>query len=168
MSKRKQKRKQARSVEVRLRFLGAHIEGFRSWLRRNGYRSTTIVELVRLFACWTEWLPAAGFALDLDNILIGFDASAPAFKGDRTRRAPRGRAAHSLSSGTRDVAVASEAAISDGDMADTRSIPDLDAKPARRHRVHAGYLLDHACRPSQVAWRRSKSLYGSRGAGFRS
>jgi hypothetical protein len=58
MSKRKQKRKQARSVEVRLRFLGAHIEGFRSWLRRNGYRSTTIVELVRLFACWTEWLPA--------------------------------------------------------------------------------------------------------------
>ena len=93
MSKRKQKRKQARSVEVRLRFLGAHIEGFRSWLRRNGYRSTTIVELVRLFACWTEWLPAAGFALDLDNILIGFDASAPAFKGDRTRRAPRGAAA---------------------------------------------------------------------------
>jgi hypothetical protein len=89
MSKRKQKRKQARSVEVRLRFLGAHIEGFRSWLRRNGYRSTTIVELVRLFACWTEWLPAAGFALDLDNILIGFDASAPAFKGDRTKRAPR-------------------------------------------------------------------------------
>ena len=33
MSKRKQKRKQGKSVEERLRFLGAHVDGFRSWLR---------------------------------------------------------------------------------------------------------------------------------------
>ena len=91
MSKRKQKRKQAQSVEGRLHFLGAHIDGFRSWLRRNGYRPTTIVELVRLLACWAEWLRGAGFSLD--NILAGFDASAPAFKGGRTTRAPRGAAA---------------------------------------------------------------------------
>jgi len=60
MSKRKQKRKQGKSVEGRLRFLGAHVDGFKSWLRRSGYRPTTIVELVRLLACWAEWLQAAG------------------------------------------------------------------------------------------------------------
>ena len=38
MSKRKQNRKQGKSVEERLRVLGAHVEGFRSWLRHNGYR----------------------------------------------------------------------------------------------------------------------------------
>jgi integrase/recombinase XerD len=92
MRKRKQKRKQGQSVEGRLRFLGAYVDGFRSWLRHNGYRPTTIVELVRLLACWTEWLPAAGFAVDLNNILAGFDASAAAFKGGRTTRAPRGAA----------------------------------------------------------------------------
>src|SRR5215831_18826994 len=91
MSKRKQKRKQGKSVEGRLRLLGAHVDGFRSWPGRNGYRPTTIVELVRLLACWVERLQAAGFALD--NILAGFDASAPAFKGGRTTRAPRGAAA---------------------------------------------------------------------------
>jgi integrase/recombinase XerD len=91
MSKRKQKRKQGKSVEGRLRFLGAHIDGFRSWLRHNGYRPTTIVELVRLLACWAEWLQAAGFTLD--SILAGFDGSVAAFKRDKTTRAPRGAAA---------------------------------------------------------------------------
>lgn len=91
MSKQKQKRKRSKPVEGRLRLLGAHVDGFRSWLRHNGYRPTTIVELVRLLACWAEWLHAAGFALD--NILAGFDASAPAFKGGKTTRAPRGAAA---------------------------------------------------------------------------
>jgi hypothetical protein len=55
MSKRKQKRKQWSSVEGRLRFLAAHIDGFRSWLRGNGYKETTIVEIVRLLACWADW-----------------------------------------------------------------------------------------------------------------
>jgi site-specific recombinase XerD len=91
MSKRKQKRKQAKSVEGRLRFLGTHVDGFRNWLRRNGYRPTTIVEVVRLLACWTEWLHAAGFAFD--TILAAFDASALTFKGGKTTRAPRGAAA---------------------------------------------------------------------------
>jgi len=91
MSRRKQKRKQGKSVEGRLRFLGAHVDGFRSWLRRDGYRPTTIVELVRLLACWAEWLQAAGFALD--NILAGLDASAAALKGGKAIRAPRGAGA---------------------------------------------------------------------------
>jgi integrase/recombinase XerD len=93
MSKRKQKRKQGKGVEERLRFLGAHVDGFRSWLQRSGYRPTTIVEVVRLLACWTEWLSKGGFALELNNILAGFDASALAFKGSKTARAPRGAAA---------------------------------------------------------------------------
>ncbi|MCA1414375.1 MULTISPECIES: tyrosine-type recombinase/integrase [Bradyrhizobium] len=91
MSKRKQKRKQSKSVEGRLRFLGDHVDGFRSWLRHDGYRPTTIVELVRLLACWAEWLQAAGFALK--NILAGYNASAAVFKGGKMARAPRGAGA---------------------------------------------------------------------------
>lgn len=92
MSKRKQKRKQGKSVEERLRFLGAHVDGFRSWLRRNGYRPTTIVEPLRLLACWTERLPAASFVLGQVNIVAGFAASAAGFKDRDTR----GRAIHPL------------------------------------------------------------------------
>jgi site-specific recombinase XerD len=62
-----------------------------SWLRRNGYRPTTIVEVVRLLACWAEWLEASGFSLD--NIVAGFDASAAVFNGNKTIRAPRGAGA---------------------------------------------------------------------------
>jgi hypothetical protein len=91
MSKRKQKRKQGKSVEGRLRFLSAHLGGFRIWLQRGGYRPTTILEVVRLLACWADWLQAAGF--NLDNIIAGFDASAAAFTGGKTIRAPRGAGA---------------------------------------------------------------------------
>ena len=48
MSKRRHKRKQGKSVEGRLRVFSPHVDGFRSWLQRNGYRPTTIVEVVRL------------------------------------------------------------------------------------------------------------------------
>ena len=87
MSKRKQKRKQGKSVERRLRLFAPRVDGFKSWLQRSGYQPTTIVELVRLLACWAEWLQAAEFTLD--NILAGFDESAAAFKGDKAIRAPR-------------------------------------------------------------------------------
>ena len=90
MSKRRHKRKQGKSVEGRLRVFSPHVDGFRSWLQRNGYRPTTIVEVVRLLACWAEWLEAAGF--NLHNIVEGFDASAAIFKGSKTIRAPRGAA----------------------------------------------------------------------------
>ena len=48
MSKQRHKRKQGKSVEGRLRVFSPHVDGFRSWLQRNGYRPTTIVEVVRL------------------------------------------------------------------------------------------------------------------------
>jgi hypothetical protein len=78
-------------VEGRLRILSPHIDGFRSWLQRNGYQPTTIVEVVRLLACWADWLQASGFTLD--NIIAGFDASAALFKGSKTIRAPHGAGA---------------------------------------------------------------------------
>ena len=60
MSKRKQKRKPGKSVDGRLRFFAAHTDGFRSWLHANGYRPTTIVEVMRLLACWADWVQAPG------------------------------------------------------------------------------------------------------------
>jgi len=91
MSKRKRKQKQGKNVEGRLRILSPRIDGFRSWLQRNGYQPTTIVEVTRLLACWADWLRSSGFTLD--NIVAGFDASAAVFKGSRTMRAPRGAGA---------------------------------------------------------------------------
>ena len=88
MSKQKQKRKPCKSVDGRLRFLAAHTDGFRSWLHANGYRPTTIVEMMRLLACWADWVQAAGFTLD--TILAGFAASAAVFKGRKTAKAPLG------------------------------------------------------------------------------
>ena len=91
MSKRKRKQKQGKSVEGRLRILSPHIDGFRSWLQRNGYQPTTMVEVMRLLACWADWLQSSGFTLD--NIIAGFDASAAVFKGSKTIRAPHGAGA---------------------------------------------------------------------------
>ena len=88
MSKRRHKRKQGKSVEGRLRVFSPHVDGFRSWLQRNGYRPSTIVEVVRLLACWAEWLQAAGF--NLHNIAAGVEASTAIFKGSKTVRAPLG------------------------------------------------------------------------------
>ena len=84
-------RKKPQSVDDRLRWLAPHIDGFKTWLRKKGYREVTITEIVRLLACWAEWLRTAGF--DLGAIGAGFDASAAVFKGGRTARAPRGAAA---------------------------------------------------------------------------
>jgi hypothetical protein len=33
-----------------------NIEDFKSCLRDSGYKATTIEELVRLLACWTDWV----------------------------------------------------------------------------------------------------------------
>ena len=83
-------RKTPQSVEDRLRWLAQHIDGFKTWLRNQGYRDATITEVIRLLACWAEWIRAAGF--DLGVIGQGFDASAAVFKGSKTARAPRGAA----------------------------------------------------------------------------
>lgn len=84
-------RKKPQSVDDRLRWLAPHIDGFKTVLRKKGYREVTIMELVRLLACWAEWIRTAGF--DLDTIGAGFDASAAMFRGGKTARAPRGAAA---------------------------------------------------------------------------
>jgi hypothetical protein len=67
-------RKKPQSVDDRLRWLAPHIDGYKTWLRKKGYREVTITENVRLLACWAEWLRTAGF--DLGTIGAGFDASA--------------------------------------------------------------------------------------------
>lgn len=82
MSKRIQKKRE--HVEERLHFAAARIEEFKNWLGEKGYRATTIKELVRLLAAWTDWMHANGFSLD--NILAGFDASATIFNGKKAAR----------------------------------------------------------------------------------
>jgi site-specific recombinase XerD len=85
------KRKTSQSVDERLRWLAPHIEGFKTWLHNRGYRAVTIVEIVRLLACWAEWARIAGF--DFGSIEASFSASAGVFRGGKTTRAPQGAAA---------------------------------------------------------------------------
>lgn len=87
----KEKHKHWRSVEGRLRIVAPHIPAFKAWLGAKGYSPATIAEEVRLLACWIEWARGAGFGLG--TLAEAFDASAYAFKGGRTKRAPRGAAA---------------------------------------------------------------------------
>lgn len=84
----KRTRKKPQSVNDRLQFIEGHIEGFRNWLHGNGYRETTSVEIMRLLACWTDWIQASGFTFE--TLVEGFEASAAVFKGNRTARAPLG------------------------------------------------------------------------------
>lgn len=84
-------RKKPQSVDDRLRWLAPHVDGFKTWLSDKGYRAATIVEIVRLLACWAEWTHNAG--IDFDSIEFGFTASAAVFRGGKTARAPQGAAA---------------------------------------------------------------------------
>ena len=81
-------RKHPQSVNDRLRPIAAHVDSFRLWLCDRGYRPATITEIMRLLACWTAWLQAAGFGLS--EIAAGFDASKAVFTGCKTIRAPLG------------------------------------------------------------------------------
>jgi len=165
MSNRKRKQTQGKSVEGRLRIVSLHIDGFRSWLQRIGYRPTTIVEVVRLLACWADWLQASGFTLD--NIIAGFDASAALFKGSKTIRAPHERAPC---------------------LSDISGNKERCRRPWCRHLPQKyGLYSEHsgrgceasgasptqrstpirpACRSSQESWRRSKSLHCPSSTGF--
>ena len=78
----KHNRGMRKSVKGRLHMAAPHVEDFKSWLRDGGYRETTIEELVRLLACWTDWAHASGFTVD--TVLGAFDASGVAFMGSRT------------------------------------------------------------------------------------
>jgi site-specific recombinase XerD len=87
----RQRRNKPTSVDGRLRWLAPYIDGFKTWLHDKGYRTGTITEIVRLLACWAEWIRNAGF--DLNSIEPGFTASAAVFQGGKTARAPQGAAA---------------------------------------------------------------------------
>jgi len=84
------KRKKSQSVDDRLRWLAPHVDGFKTWLGEKGYTAATITEVVRLLACWAEWVRNAGF--DIDSIAQSFAASVAVFRGGKTARAPQGAA----------------------------------------------------------------------------
>ena len=80
----RQNRGMRKRVKGRLHMAAPYIDDFKSWLRNSGYKATTIEELVRLLAYWTDWAHAAGFTVNM--ALAAFDASRVAFKGSRTGR----------------------------------------------------------------------------------
>jgi hypothetical protein len=61
-----------------------HVGEFKIWLRGGGYRETTIEELVRLLACWTDWADAAGFTID--RVSAALDSFGAAFGESRNKR----------------------------------------------------------------------------------
>ena len=77
-------------VEDRLRMglAAGHVEEFAGWLRRQRYSEKTIIERIRLLACWTHWAREAGYAFD--TIRAAHAASSaliaaghrPRFRGD--------------------------------------------------------------------------------------
>jgi integrase/recombinase XerD len=84
-------KRKLQSIDDRLRWVAPHVEGFKTWLLNKGYRAVTIVEVVRLLSCWTEWGRIAGF--NFGSIERSFTASAEVFRGSKTARAPQGAAA---------------------------------------------------------------------------
>ena len=49
-----------------------HIDAFADWLHLHGYRPTSINNLLRSLAAWTDWMLAAGFTAQ--EFLVGFEA----------------------------------------------------------------------------------------------
>ena len=86
----KHKRRRPQLVADRLHWLAPHDEAFKTWLANKGYSPATIVELIRLLSCWSEWARSAGY--DLLSIDAGLVASAQIFRGSRSVRAPQGAA----------------------------------------------------------------------------
>jgi site-specific recombinase XerD len=80
----KHNRGNRKSVKGRLHMAAPHVAEFKIWLRDGGYRETTIEELVRLLACWTDWADAAGFTID--TVSPAFGASGAAFGEGRNKR----------------------------------------------------------------------------------
>jgi integrase/recombinase XerD len=57
---------------------GDHVDDFADWLHHHGYRPSTIDEMLRLLAGWTDWMSARGFTAN--NLIAGFDAYEAALK----------------------------------------------------------------------------------------
>ncbi len=77
-------------VKARLRagLAADRVDDFSGWLRQRRYTDKTIIERIRLLACWTHWAREAGYAFD--TIRAAHAASAalidagyrPQFRGD--------------------------------------------------------------------------------------
>ncbi|WP_288005738.1 site-specific integrase [Acidiphilium sp.] len=77
-------------VQARIRagLAADHANDFSEWLRQRRYTNKTIVERIRLLACWTHWAHQTGYAFD--TIRAAHAASAtltgagyrPRFRGD--------------------------------------------------------------------------------------
>ncbi len=82
-------------VEDRLRagLAADHVDDFTAWLRQRRYTDKTIVERIRLLACWTHWAREKGYAFD--TVRAAHAASfglidegyRPRFRGDVNRDA---------------------------------------------------------------------------------
>ncbi|MBM3553793.1 MAG: integrase [Alphaproteobacteria bacterium] len=70
-----------------------HVDDFTAWLRQRRYTDKTIVERIRLLACWTHWAREKGYAFD--TVRAAHAASfalinagyRPRFRGDVNRDA---------------------------------------------------------------------------------
>jgi hypothetical protein len=85
----KHKRRRAQLVADRLQRPAPSDEAFKTWLAKQAYSSTTIVELMRLLSCWSEQARSSAYDLSTTNAVLV--ASAQIFRGTRTARAPAGR-----------------------------------------------------------------------------
>ena len=70
-----------------------HVDDFTAWLRQRRYTDKTIVERIRLLACWTHWAREKGYAFDTVRAAHAasfalIDAGyRPRFRGDVNRDA---------------------------------------------------------------------------------
>ena len=90
ISVKKRKYRHRRSVDVRINWLQPHVDGFKEWLSQRNYSPSTIVEVVRLLALWSDWVRAAGYGVD--TLTAGLSSSASVFHGNKAARAPQGAA----------------------------------------------------------------------------
>lgn len=49
---------------LRVGLAADHVDEFTAWLRQRRYTDKTIVERIRLLACWTHWARGKGYAFD--------------------------------------------------------------------------------------------------------
>jgi len=75
-----------------------HIDAFADWLHLHGYRPTSINNLLRSLAAWTDWMLAAGFTAQA--LVPGFEACKVAMQAEQRVRYRRGPNRHSLTAAT--------------------------------------------------------------------
>lgn len=70
-----------------------HVDDFTAWLRQRRYTDKTIVERIRLLACWTHWAREKGYAFDTvrgahaASFALIDEGYRPRFRGDLNKDA---------------------------------------------------------------------------------